>query len=132
MGKKILITGCISAALAVIIGAFGAHGLENKISEAHAGVYETGVTYHFYHSFALLICGLLALWQQQRAFRMAAIAFVVGIVLFSGSLYLLSCRELLGIAHWKWLGPLTPLGGLCFILGWGGLARGAWRLGSDR
>ncbi len=130
MGKKILVSACIFGALAVIIGAFGAHGLENKISEAQQGTYETGVSYHFYHTLALLACGLLALKHPSKILRSAAIAFGLGILLFSGSLYLLSCRDFLGIRSWTWLGPLTPIGGVGFIIGWICMAIGISKLNS--
>ncbi|MEM1318867.1 MAG: DUF423 domain-containing protein [Bacteroidota bacterium] len=125
MGKIIVTLACILGAIAVIIGAFGAHGLEGKITEVQQNTYETGVTYHFYHTLALLACGLLA-WQYPTwQLRWAAIAFALGILLFSGSLYLLSCRELLGLTSWRWLGPITPIGGVGFIIGWIFFAIGA-------
>ncbi|MFK8102708.1 MAG: DUF423 domain-containing protein [Saprospiraceae bacterium] len=107
--------------LAVIFGAFGAHSLQDKISVESIKIFETGVRYHFYHCFAILFVGL---YQQQfsttqdKLLRYAGWAFFLGILLFSGSLYLLACRSWFGIAHWKFLGPLTPIGGLCFIIGW--------------
>ena len=125
MGKNIIVLSCIFGALAVIIGAFGAHGLEGKITEAQQSTYETGVAYHFYHTLALLACGLLSIRYSAKPLRWAAIAFILGILLFSGSLYLLSCRELLGINSWRWLGPLTPIGGVGFIVGWIFFAWGA-------
>ncbi|HLT07757.1 MAG TPA: DUF423 domain-containing protein [Cyclobacteriaceae bacterium] len=107
-------------ALAVGIGAFGAHGLE-PLLEMHNRVetFETAVKYHFYHSLALLLVGvLIAYGQEQKALKISAVSFVVGIFIFSGSLYLLS------LTNTTWLGAITPIGGVAFIVGWGSLAIG--------
>lgn len=107
---------CIAAIygfLAVALGAFGAHGLKNRLSSEMMAVYETAVQYHFYHVFALLaVALLLQSGVQHLALRWAVWLFSLGILLFSGSLYALS---LTGI---KVLGAITPLGGLLFLLGW--------------
>ena len=124
--SRILTLAGASGALAVILGAFAAHGLKAHLSPEQLQTFETGVRYHMYHSLALLALGAIASrggggsWTTRACWMFAA-----GILLFSGSLYLLSTRELLGIAHWRWLGPVTPLGGLCFIAGWATLALGA-------
>lgn len=111
-----------------MLGAFGAHALKSKITSDQLQVFETGVRYQFYHSLALLVVGLISLKFEHGGIRMAAWLFMAGIVLFSGSLYLLSNREWLGIEGWKSiLGPVTPLGGLCFIAGWISLAWAAFR-----
>ncbi len=104
---------CVLGALAVGIGAFGAHGLRGKITPDLLEIYETGVKYHFYHSLALLAIALAvpALWQS-RWTAYAGVAWVLGIVVFSGSLYLLA------ITNTRWLGAITPIGGVAFILGW--------------
>ena len=104
--------GAISGALAVMIGAFGAHGLEDKLSEKMLTVYHTGVEYHFYHTFALLIVGILAAKITSRKLQAAGWCFTSGILIFSGSLYALSIS---GITV---LGAITPIGGLLFIVGW--------------
>ena len=122
MGKNIFALGALLAALGVIIGAFGAHGLESKIRPDQIGTFETGVQYHFYHAFGILMAGILLYRQNNRFLRLGAYMMALGILLFSGSLYLLACRDWLEISHWKWLGPITPIGGLCFIIGWGLLA----------
>ncbi len=117
--KSILFSGAILAALAVILGAFGAHALRERLSVDQLQVFETGVRYQFYHAFALLLTGVMLLLLPHPAFQRAGFFFLIGILLFSGSIYLLSTRELLGITGWKSvLGPLTPLGGLSFIIGW--------------
>ena len=117
--KTILISGAILAAIAVILGAFGAHALREKLPVDQLQVFETGVRYQFYHAFALMLTGVLLVLLPHPAIQRAGVFFLLGILLFSGSIYLLSTRELLGIAGWKSvLGPLTPLGGLSFIIGW--------------
>lgn len=113
--KQIIQTSAIFGAIAVGIGAFGAHGLKDILAEtARLETFETAVKYHFYHALGLFLIGILALvkpnWKQLST---AAILMIVGILIFSGSLYILS---LTGIT---WLGAITPLGGVAFILGWG-------------
>jgi len=118
MQNIILKTGCLLGALAVTLGAFGAHGLKSQVSEKLYHTFQTGVSYHFYHVFAILIIGVLYQNITEKFAKFAFLFFAIGILLFSGSLYLLATRTLLGIEHWTWLGPLTPIGGVFFILGW--------------
>jgi uncharacterized membrane protein YgdD (TMEM256/DUF423 family) len=124
MAKKWLITGFIFAALAVIIGAFAAHSLKDYVDAGYVKApvlqhFETGARYQMYHAFALMICGILAsIYGEHRFIKIAGIFFVAGILLFSGSLYLLLRNNLGWETSWTWLYPLTPLGGLCFISGW--------------
>ena len=120
MNKKIILTASLFGVIAVILGAFGAHGLDGKISEYHLQTFKTANQYHFYHTFALLFLSTFSRAKSQ-AIRVSFIFFTLGILLFSGSLYLLSVRELLEITKISVLGPITPLGGLCFIVGWVGL-----------
>jgi len=105
IARLFLSIGAISGALAVMLGAFGAHGLKDKLSDKMLTNYMTGVEYHFYHTFAILAVGLLAMHVQPRL-------LVIGIILFSGSLYIMA---LTGITK---LGAITPIGGLAFIIGW--------------
>lgn len=120
MNKRIILFGAFFGLTAVILGAFGAHGLEGKISEKHIETWKTGVDYQFYHTFALLFLATFS--RAKNVFiRLSYIAFILGIVLFSGSLYLISTHSLIGIGTLSVLGPITPLGGLCFIVGWIGL-----------
>lgn len=119
MNKKLIIIGAFTSMLAVIIGAFGAHGLKAILSTPQLNTFEIGVRYQFYHSFAILVAGLLYFHFPSKNIITAGWFFLVGILLFSGSLYLLACREVLGIEGWSFLGPLTPIGGIFFILGWG-------------
>ena len=113
-GKKIIQLAAILGACAVGIGAFGAHGLKEILTETgRSETFETGVKYHFYHAIAILLIGILALVKPEwKKLDLAAILMAVGILIFSGSLYVLS---LTGIT---WLGAITPLGGVAFIAGW--------------
>jgi len=120
MNKQIILTASFFGLIAVILGAFGAHGLEGKISEYHIDTWKTANQYHFYHTFALLFLSTFSRAKSQ-SIRISYIFFTIGIFLFSGSLYLLSVRSLLGIEQVSILGPITPLGGLCFMVGWIGL-----------
>ncbi|MED2974777.1 DUF423 domain-containing protein [Fictibacillus sp. B-59209] len=111
--KLFLILGAVNAALAVILGAFGAHGLEGKLSERMIEVYKTGVQYHMYHAIGLLIVGLLAgKLTNSGALHWSGWLMFIGIILFSGSLYALSTT---GISK---LGIITPFGGVAFVAGW--------------
>lgn len=105
-------------AFAVGIGAFGAHGLKPHLSDYQIAIFEKGVQYQFYHVLALLALGLLLRQTPENYWlRRAGWFFIAGIVGFSGSLYLLACRDLLGFPV-AWAGPITPLGGLCFLIAW--------------
>ena len=107
------------AALAVVLGAFGAHALKAKLEPDQLQVFETGVKYQMYHSLALIFTGILSTLFKSNSIKYAGNLFIAGIILFSGSLYLLSTKEILEIGSMKFLGPVTPLGGLCFLAGWG-------------
>lgn len=99
-------------AIAVVIGAFGAHGLKSHVSAEMLQIYKTGVEYHFYHALGLLLIGVLSISMSSGLLNWSAILLAIGIILFSGSLYLLAITGI------KWLGAVTPLGGLSFIAGW--------------
>jgi uncharacterized membrane protein YgdD (TMEM256/DUF423 family) len=114
MDRNWLGIAAINGALAVMAGAFAAHGLKARLSADALSVFETGARYQMYHALAMTLTALIPA-------RRAAIAFLAGIILFSGSLYLLA---LTGITI---LGAITPIGGLCFIAGWGLLAWGAFK-----
>jgi uncharacterized membrane protein YgdD (TMEM256/DUF423 family) len=126
MNRKIIITASILGMLAVIAGAFGAHGLKPKLSPADLDVWHTAVQYQFYHVFALLFLSTFSR-TRSRLVNVAFYLFTLGILFFSGSLYLLSCSNLLGLTRSVWLGVLTPFGGLLFIAGWIALAMAAFR-----
>lgn len=109
--------GAINAAIAIALGAFAAHGLRERLDARALEVFETGARYHMYHALALVLCGVLA----TRGATTAGWLFQAGIVLFSGSLYLLAAT---GVGK---LGMITPLGGLAFLAGWVVLAVSALR-----
>jgi len=110
---KVIKIAALSGALSVMIGAFGAHGLEALLIEnGRLDTFETAVQYQFYHSLALLLVGLLMQNNLSKYLTWTASLFVLGILVFSGSLYVLS------ISNYTLLGAITPIGGLSFILGW--------------
>jgi len=126
MNKQIIITASFFGVLAVIAGAFGAHGLKGSLTAQQLEVWHTAVQYHFYHVFALLFLSTFARFKS-GLISASYYLFAIGIIFFSGSLYLLACRDVLG---WSWIpamGPVTPLGGLLFIAGWITLALAAYR-----
>ncbi|WP_248750918.1 DUF423 domain-containing protein [Pseudomonas sp. MWU15-20650] len=106
----------------VALGAFAAHGLKNRLSAEYLAIFHTGVTYQLVHTLALFGVALLAVHIPGRLVTWAGVAFTVGILLFSGSLYVLT---LTGVSK---LGIITPFGGLAFLLGWFFLGLSAWRL----
>ena len=112
--------GAVSALLAVALGAFGAHALRGRLSAEMLSVFEVGVRYHMYHALALLAVGWASTRWPVGPVTAAGWLFVAGTVIFSGSLYLLC------LTGARWLGAITPLGGLALLLGWGALALGAW------
>ncbi|MGN6518374.1 MAG: DUF423 domain-containing protein [Dokdonella sp.] len=114
--------GAIAGAAAVALGAFGAHALRGVLDAAALATWRTAVEYQFWHALALLACGMLAHQQEGRSLRIATFAFATGTVLFCASLYLLA----LGAP--RWLGAITPLGGVAFIVGWIALAMEARRI----
>ena len=112
----VVIAAAISGGIGVALGAFGAHGLRSKVEDRLLETFQTAVQYQMIHALALLIVAILMLQSGRNlALDIAAGAFFVGIFLFSGSLYGLVLTEM------RWLGPVTPLGGLCFIVGWAAL-----------
>ncbi len=119
MNKRIIITASLLGVLAVITGAFGAHGLKAIITSAQLETWHTAVQYNFYHVFALLFLSTFARFKNNLIVS-AYYFFTFGIVLFSGSLYLLACKDVLGLnpGFANVIGPITPVGGLLFILGW--------------
>ena len=123
MAKLFITLASLSGMLVVAFGAFGAHALKNRLDDYSLGVFQTAVQYHFYHSLALLAVGVIALSQPHSVLlRSSGWLFLIGILIFSGSLYLLS------VSGMRWLGAITPLGGLAFIAGWGCLAAASWKL----
>ena len=114
-------TGAALCGLGVLLGAFGAHGLRARLSPEMLAVFETGVRYHLIHGLAVLAVAWAASRWTSALINAAGWLFVAGILIFSGSLYVLS------ISGVRWLGAVTPIGGLCFTIGWLVLAIGAMR-----
>ena len=120
------------AAFGVILGAFGAHALKDKLQPEQIQIFETGVRYQMYHSLALILLFLVSDKLQSSLINYSGWFLIAGIILFSGSIYLLACKELFGIESWKpVLGPITPLGGLSLIIGWGFLVVSAIKYSSN-
>lgn len=122
-GTRIIAIGALLGALAVVLGAFGAHGLRARVTPDLLEVYETAVRYHFYHALALVLTGV---WADRVGTTVmppgvvsAAVFFLLGIAIFSGSLYLLVLTGM------RWLGAITPIGGIALIVGWVFLLRAA-------
>ncbi|KQB99005.1 DUF423 domain-containing protein [Pedobacter sp. Hv1] len=116
MNKRIILTAALFGALAVVLGAFGAHSLKTLISSSSLEIWQKGVEYQFYHVFALLYLSTFARYKN-KLIGFAFVFFTLGIVLFSGSLYILALKDAYHLSV-QFIGPITPLGGLCFILGW--------------
>ena len=111
--KTFIVIGAVAMALGVILGAFGAHGLKNKLTPDLLAVYQTGVEYHLYHALGLILVGILAVqFPQVSGLKLGGWLLLAGILIFSGSLYVLA------ISGVRWLGAITPIGGLAFIAGW--------------
>ena len=112
MDRFFFIVGAIMAFLAVALGAFGAHALKNRLTPDMLEIFEVGVRYHMYHALGLLaVAWATSRWPESNV-TAAGWAFIVGIIIFSGSLYILSMTGM------RWFGAITPLGGLAFLIGW--------------
>jgi len=127
MSKRILITAALFGATAVILGAFGAHGLKSLIDQNAIEIWAKGVEYEFYHTFSLLFLYHFAAGKEGRYVKMAYAFFTFGILLFSGSLYLLATRSISNISFVNYIGPVTPVGGVLFIGGWISLLLAAFK-----
>lgn len=113
LSKTYFVACAFSGFTAVALGAFGSHGLKSKLSETSLGVWQTAVQYHFYHTLALLAVAILLQRTVANTWLSASGGLMLaGVLLFCGSLYWLA------LGGPRWLGPITPLGGLCFMLGW--------------
>lgn len=121
MSKLVLMIAAAFLAFAVAFGAFGAHALKTHLSAEMLQTWKTAVDYHFYHALGLLLVGILSFYMPSVALKWSAALLVVGIVLFSGSLYTMA---LSGIT---WLGAITPIGGISFIGGWIMLFVAVWK-----
>lgn len=121
MERRLYIVGAIAGFTAVALGAFGAHALKTRVAADLLPVFETGVRYQMYHALALLAAAWGADRWRGRWFGVAGTLFVAGMLLFSGSLYVLSMSGM------RWIGMITPVGGLALLAGWVCLGIGAWR-----
>ena len=110
--KSLIITGSILAALSVLIGAFGAHGLKYRLSTEYLTIFETAVRYLMYHAIGLFMLGVSGFHLPENLIVLPAYFLISGILIFSGSLIILVLTNL------KWIGAITPIGGLCLIIGW--------------
>ncbi|MAI87202.1 MAG: hypothetical protein CMF99_08685 [Candidatus Marinimicrobia bacterium] len=110
--RILIIIGSLFAALSVLLGAFGAHGLKNRLSMEDLAIFETAVRYQMYHSLGILLMGVASFYLTEKLVSMPAYFFILGIIIFSGSLFLLVITNL------RWFGAITPIGGLCLIIGW--------------
>lgn len=110
--RLFVILGSLNAALAVILGAFGAHMLKNQLSENLMTIFQTGNQYHFYHALGLFAVAFIASHTNSKLVKWSGLLMFIGIILFSGSLYILSITGI------KWLGAITPIGGIAFIGAW--------------
>ncbi len=118
MHKPYLIIAALLGALSVALGAFGAHGLQKIASSEMVEIYETGVRYQFYHTFALLAVGILYIWFPGKLMSLSGLFFIVGVLLFSGSLYLITFMKVADKIIPPAIGVITPIGGLFLIAGW--------------
>lgn len=118
MQKLFLIIGTVLAGLAVALGAFGAHGLKKLVDAETVSIYQTGVQYQMYHALGLLAIGILATQTESSFLNYAGFLFIGGIILFSGSLYLIASMKAMNKVVSTGIGILTPIGGMLFILGW--------------
>ena len=121
MVRLFFVLGALAALIGVTLGAFAAHGLKSRLDPTALTTFETGVRYHMYHALALLAVAWAATRWPGGAVNASGWLFAAGIVLFSGSLYALSLTGM------RWLGAITPLGGLAFLAGWLCLAWAAWK-----
>lgn len=117
LNKLGVIIGLVGV-MAVILGAFGAHSLKSALPADKLVSYNTGITYHFYHLIAMTVAWSALASDGSKWAKRSFWCFLIGILFFSGSIYLLATRELIGLTNYKWLGPITPIGGAFFILGW--------------
>ena len=110
--KSWIVLGAFLAALAVILGAFGSHLLKIRLSSEDLAIFETGVRYHMYHALGLVMIGILGFHYPSNIIQLPAILFLIGIIIFSGTLYLILLTGL------RWFGAITPIGGTALIAGW--------------
>ena len=118
MNKPILLKGAILGAVAVILGALGAHVLKNVLTPEQLLSFETGVKYQMYHALLLVILSLAIKPTSSKYFLTAVNLIFLGVILFSGSIYLLTIKNIIGMEFLKFIGPVTPIGGILIVIGW--------------
>jgi Uncharacterized small membrane protein len=118
MHKGFIKTAAILGSLSVALGAFAAHTLKERLSADAVNIFETAVRYQFYHVFALLASGILYKEFPNKFIKWSGILFITGIIFFCGSLYILTYIKGAALTNYNWIGAITPIGGLAFILGW--------------
>jgi hypothetical protein len=124
MVKNSILLGSISAAIAIALGAFGAHGLLKHVESGLMDMkmvqsFETAARYQMYHAIALVLLGIIMKsFGEHKQLNRAKWLFIAGTICFSGSLYLIATRNVIGWVNWQWIGPVTPIGGLLFMAGW--------------
>jgi uncharacterized membrane protein YgdD (TMEM256/DUF423 family) len=127
MHRKFIAIGALLAGIAVVLGAFAAHSLKAILTAESLAVFETGVRYQMYHAFAIIIAGILYKENNSKILLLAGKLFFLGILLFSGSLYLLTAIKAMQANIFLWVGAVTPLGGVAFITGWFLVCKSFWR-----
>lgn len=116
--RKIILFAAIFGGTSVILGAFGAHALKEILEETQITSFKTGVSYQFNHSLLLIGIGIMYKLRESNLLKYAAICCIIGMLFFSGSLYVLSCKEIIGLNNIAFIGPITPIGGLLLVLAW--------------
>jgi uncharacterized membrane protein YgdD (TMEM256/DUF423 family) len=119
--KVYLVIAAMSGMLSIMLGAFAAHGLKSQLSDNLLATFQTGVHYQMLHSIVLVLLVILYRQSRQGLLKYSAVFLLAGILLFSGSLYMLALTQI------KWFGPITPIGGVCFIIGWALLGASAFK-----
>lgn len=118
MNQKILLKASIFGIIAVIFGALGAHALKQLLTPEQLSSFETGVRYQIYHAIVLLFLSLTTKWINEKAQKTITFFFFWGVILFSGSIYILTLKNILNIEVLKFAGPITPIGGILLMIGW--------------
>lgn len=118
MNRKILLKASIFGIIAVIFGALGAHALKQLLTAEQLSSFETGVRYQIYHAIVLLFLSLSNKWINEKTQKIITLFFFWGVILFSGSIYILTLKNILNIEVLKFAGPITPIGGILLIIGW--------------
>ena len=118
MNKSVLLKGAILGTIAIIFGALGAHALKNVLTPEQLSSFETGVKYQMYHALLLVMLSIM-IKQIHSKYLLVAVNFIfIGVILFSGSIYLLTIKNLFTLDYLKFVGPITPIGGILLVIGW--------------